>query len=205
MRRHVLVGALIMSTFAFAAASCGDEGPGEPSEPDPQNPTPSPHSSYSASCCLNGTFYDCASQEAFDLCAGFDVFACQETCAFTDSKCMSDCAQKASTAKHDPSQCTRNPAKDGTCNTTSPSPSPSGSCVGSHNGMACSYSTQCPSGYHCSKGKCYSDGIGNPCEYSTQCSSSNCTDGCCRGTSKGSPCTYSTQCQSGNCTNGRCQ
>jgi hypothetical protein len=153
---------------------------------------------FSGSCCLNGAFYACDSEAAFQACAGFDLGKCHDECAFDDFDCHIKCDEKAASASHDPSMCQRDSKKDGDCEVAS-------SCSGSWNGQECNYSTQCPNDYHCTDGKCYPAKTGNPCDYSTECDSGNCTNNCCQGRTKGSACTYSTQCDSGNCTNNRCQ
>ncbi|MFO0600176.1 MAG: hypothetical protein U0228_33010 [Myxococcaceae bacterium] len=149
-------------------------------------------------CCLNGSFYDCASKAAFDKCVGFNVATCHAACAPTDITCNINCDMQAGNATHDPSSCTRDTSRDNQCTLST-----GDTCSDAHT-EACSYSTQCSSG-NCTDSYCRGNGLGARCNYSTQCTSGNCTDGCCRGNSAGSKCNYSTQCTSGNCSNGRCQ
>jgi hypothetical protein len=204
MSRHAVLS-IVLSISALGACGGGD-GTTAPGSPGPKEEESS-SSSYAGECCLNGQFYACSTKAAFDLCAGFDVLACHDDCDFGDFACHQSCDDKMAGATHDPSQCTRQPELDVQCGSSGPSgPSGPTGCVGTSNGMACTYSTQCPDGYHCSDGKCTMNAVGNPCTYSTQCGAGNhCTDGCCYSGATGNPCTYSTQCNSGNCTNGRCQ
>lgn len=154
-------------------------------------------SSFTGSCCINQAFYACNSAAAFDKCSGGDPGACFDACAFDDFACMMRCSDQAANATHDPSACSRDSSKDGTCGTSSTSCNAIG-------GVACTYSSQCSSG-NCTDGHCYGNSNGNRCTYSSQCTSGNCTNGCCYGNSRGESCTYSSQCTSSNCTGGKCQ
>lgn len=146
-------------------------------------------------CCVNGAFYACGTSQAFEACAGPDVGACHAACGVTDFTCHMSCDTAAINASHDPSQCTRDSARDGSCTLDS---------CNDLKGSACSYSSQCSTD-NCTDGYCRGNAVGDRCSYSSQCSSNNCTDGCCRGNDRGSKCSYSSQCTSNNCTDGVCQ
>jgi hypothetical protein len=144
-------------------------------------------------CCLNDTYYDCASKSAFDLCVGFDLDACMAACQPMDFDCMDACFAQAESATHDPSACARNPAKDGEC-------AVSGTCL---QGNACDYDSDCQTN-NCANGSCWENDNGCPCEYDSDCDSQNCTDGQCQGNSAGSPCDYDSDCDTQNCVDGTC-
>ncbi|MCU0695486.1 MAG: hypothetical protein MUC96_03025 [Myxococcaceae bacterium] len=147
------------------------------------------------SCCINGAFYACATSAAFEQCSGFDVGACLAACNPMDFMCPAQCSQRAAASRPDPSACTRDMSRDGTCG--------SSTTCNDFRGSACTLSSQCSSN-NCTGGYCRSRSTGSRCTLSSQCESNNCTDGCCRGTSTGSACTLSSQCASNNCTNGQC-
>lgn len=146
-------------------------------------------------CCLNDAFYGCATKAAFDACAGFDVGACIDAYAPSYFKCPADCSQRGATATHDPSQCTRDASKDGTCGV-------SDTCNDLH-GAACVVSGDCSSN-NCTGGYCRSNSAGARCVVSGDCTSGNCTQGCCRNRTVGSACVVSGDCDSNNCTGGTC-
>lgn len=75
----------------------------------------SSNTSFTGTCCLNGSYFDCATKAAFDKCAGFDVIACNEACAPSDSTCFEDCSRRAENATHDSSSCTRDSTMDDVC------------------------------------------------------------------------------------------
>jgi hypothetical protein len=65
-----------------------------------------------ANCCVNGAYYDCPSPSAVNKCAG-EFAACVTKCAMgSDMGCGERCMKDH---PPDPSGCTRNPSKDGTC------------------------------------------------------------------------------------------
>jgi hypothetical protein len=152
-------------------------------------------------CCLNQVFYVCSSATAFQKCAGFDVGACYGACAATDTACFMSCDMKAQASGHDPSQCTHDPSRDGTCSTP-----PAGGC---HNPSwnVCQIDADCnDTNQHCTNGKCYSNQSGSPCQIDADCGSgSHCTNGCCWDNRTGSPCQIDGDCGSGSsCVNGKC-
>lgn len=187
-----LLSALILTVLAACGAGDGSGGNNS------NNSNNSSNTGGTYQCCLNGQFYSCGDKAAFDKCAGFDVGACHAGCE-ADFSCHMNCDLQAQSSKHDPSACSRDASRDGTCTISS-----GGSCREQTGLTSCTYSTQCSSN-NCTKGKCYGNENGDLCTYSTQCKSNNCTNGCCAGNAVGSTCTYSTQCDSNNCTNGKCQ
>jgi hypothetical protein len=183
----------MLSIFSACGAAPGTDAMG------PDRTGSSGGGSFTGECCINGAYYACGSQAAFDKCAGGNPAKCHEGCG-ADIDCHIRCDDQAAMSRPDPADCQRDTSKDGTCS----SGGGGSSCIEKPNLQACTYSSQCSSG-NCTKGRCYGNENGALCTYSSQCSSGNCTGGCCAGNSKGSACSYSSQCDSGNCTGGKCQ
>jgi hypothetical protein len=149
-------------------------------------------------CCLNGSFYDCTTSQAFMMCAGFDVGACLQKCAPSDFNCQNNCFMMAQQSTHDPSACNRDPSRDGQCMTTM-------SCITNGVGQ-CQIDADCGLDRHCTKGQCFNNQLGVACDIDADCSSlGHCTQGCCYSSVRGSPCDIDADCSSQNCTNGVCQ
>jgi hypothetical protein len=187
-----------MISITALAIACGKPMDPQQRQPDGSSSSNDMAQSFNGTCCLNQVFYVCSTKPAFDKCAGFDVAACFAACDPTNAGCFANCNQQASMSTHDPSQCTHDASRDNTCPSSGPV------CVGTWNGQACDFTSQCSTG-HCNNHKCYADDIGNPCEFGSECNSGNCTNNCCQDTTVGSPCDFSSQCNSGNCTNHVCQ
>jgi hypothetical protein len=146
-------------------------------------------SSLTIYCCLNGAYYDCPSQAALDKCIPPNFMSAP-----------------------DPSACTRNAGKDGTCrsgggSTTTGGGGGGGGCSGASSWGACSIDADCHSSQlHCTSGHCYSNIFGSPCNIDADCGSdTHCTSGCCYTNMSGNPCDIDADCgSSSSCVSGKC-
>jgi hypothetical protein len=148
----------------------------------------------SYNCCINGSYYDCPSQAALDKCIPPNF-----------------------TGTPDPSSCTRNSSKDGTCgsstnggttgNTNGGTTGGPQGCSGATSWGPCVIDSDCNGSLlHCTSGQCYSNIFGSPCTIDSDCgTNSHCTSGCCYTDMRGNPCTIDSDCGiASSCVNGTC-
>jgi hypothetical protein len=183
--------------LAIALGGCGDGGGGTTTTGGSStggNTTSasggSTGRSVSFNCCLNGQYFDCPSQAALDKCVPPDFMGTP-----------------------DPSQCTRNTNKDGTCSqgtsggTSGGTTGSAGGCSNAHVWNSCTVDSDCHSTLlHCTSGNCYSNIFGSPCTVDSDCgNSAHCTSGCCYTNQRGNPCTVDSDCgAASSCVNGKC-
>ena len=137
----------ILGSVLFLTAlgvGCGDSS-GDDDDDDGAGAGNNNNNNSEFSCCINGDGYDCPNKAAFDKCAGFDFAACDAACAPSDGACHADCANQASNASHDPSDCDPD-ANAPACNNNTTTTG-SGSCT--PNAIGCDSSFECCEGLTC--------------------------------------------------------
>jgi len=91
MTRIVLaLSSIVFGAALLASTGCGGSGGGSGTSGGnggAGNTTTTTSGSFSASCCINGTTYDCPSQDADDACGMGDPSGCNETGTNPDGTC----------------------------------------------------------------------------------------------------------------------
>jgi hypothetical protein len=139
-------------------------------------------------CCLNGAYYQCPDDAAFEQCGARDPSGCSRD-ASKDSSCKSVIKT------------------DGGLPTTPDMAKPvAPTCNAWGTPQPCTLDADCGSGKHCFGGKCWGNDRGAPCSFSYQCGTNNhCTNNCCWWNSFNEPCAFNHDCSSGVCAGGKCK